>query len=156
MKMITSLLILGLTLSTFAQESIDPNFDSTKEVSELVKGLENLSASDYTLKIEEVRDKLEKYIENKKRVCDGDFSTVVLSRGERESDKKKSVKLSIEEREVCFRELKQVQQKYIESLFGAKKRYLVHLHQQRMNELEVAKEMAIKELNQTFNKKGRR
>ena len=69
---------------------------------------------------------------------------------------KKSVKLSKEEREVCFRELKQVQQKYIESLFEAKKRYVIHLHKQRLEELEKSKEEAIKELMKKFNKKGRR
>ena len=154
MKIIFSLFILSISLFSFSQD--DNQAGSKKQVTQLIENLKGLSPKEYTLKIEDVRDNLERYIENKKGVCKGDFSTVVLSRGEQESSNKKSVKLSKEEREVCFRELKQIQQTYIESLFEVKKRYLVYLHELRLNELEVAKEEAIKELMKTFNKKGRR
>jgi len=143
-------------LSLVQAEDISPQFDSTKEIIQLVNKLNKTAASDYVVKVDDIREKLEKYIEHKKRVCDGDFSTVILSKGENESDSKKPVKLSKEEKEVCFRELKQVQQKYIESLFNAKKNYMIHLHSLRLKELEESKEMALKNLMNSFNKKGRR
>ncbi|MBC98903.1 MAG: hypothetical protein CME63_14255 [Halobacteriovoraceae bacterium] len=154
--LILSLLFIFNGRAIWAQNDSLSQFDSTKEIIAIVSQLERLDPSEYILKIDDVREKLEKYFENKKRVCEGDFSTVVLTKGERESDTKKSVKLSKEEREVCLRELKQVQQKYIESLFEAKKRYVIHLHKQRLEELEKSKEEAIKELMKKFNKKGRR
>ena len=149
------LVFFGL-LSLVQAEDISPQFDSTKEIIQLVNKLNKTTATDYVIKVDDIREKLEKYIEHKKRVCDGDFSTVILSKGENESDPKKPVKLSKEEREVCFRELKQVQQKYIESLFVAKKNYMIHLHSLRLKELEESKQMALKNLMNSFNKKGRR
>ncbi len=143
-------------ISLVQAEDISPQFNSTKEIIQLVDKLSETTPSEYVIKVDDIRGKLEKYIEHKKRVCDGDFSTVILSKGENESDLKKSVKLSKEEREVCFRELKQVQQKYIESLFNAKKSYMIHLHSLRLKELEESKEMALKNLMNSFNKKGRR
>jgi hypothetical protein len=143
-----------LLLPLHAQEEVDVG--TSKEINQLITTLVDIPASEYTLKIDTTREKLEKYIENKKRVCDGDFSTVVLNRVEKDSDSKKLVKLSKEEREICFRELKQVQEKFIDSLFLAKKKYMIYLHEQRLAELEDSKEKALKELMNSFNKKGRR
>ncbi len=150
------ILVFFSFLSLVQAEDISPQLNSTKEINQLVNKLNKTAASDYVVQVDDIREKLEKYIEHKKRVCDGDFSTVILSKGENESDPKKPVKLSKEEREVCFRELKQVQQKYIESLFNAKKNYMIHLHSLRLKELEESKEMALKNLMNSFNKKGRR
>lgn len=155
-KIITSLFIsiFSLINITFAQEEVD-NSESTKEIVKVVSQLDKLSPENYMNKIDDIRERLEKYFDNKKRVCEGDFSTVVLTKGKR-NNKNDSVKLSKEEREVCFRELKRVQQKYIESLFGAKKKYIVHLHELRLKEFEKSKDRAIKNLSKKFNKKGRR
>jgi len=151
-RSIFSLMFLCLfSAGVWAQQS------STDEMEKLINEMGALVATDYILKVDDYRSNLERFIENKKGVCEGEFSTVILSRNDRESDNpKKPVKLTKEEREVCFRELKQIQQKYIEASYKAKKRYLIHLHELRLQELEHSKDSAIKDLTNRFNKKGRR
>lgn len=143
--------LISIPSRSWAEES------STDEMEKVINEMGALKAVDYIIKIDDYREKLERFIENKKGVCEGEFSTVILARGDRESETpKKPVKLTKEEREVCFRELKQIQQKYIEASYEAKKRYLVYLHEQRLQELERSKDAAIKDLTNRFNKKGRR
>ncbi len=159
MNRLITLFFISLFVSQalWAQQEAASGQDTSDEVELLIAGMGKISATEYNLKVDDIRGKLEKYIENKKRVCEGDFSTVILSKGERESGAaKKPVKLSKEEREVCFRELKQIQQKYIEASYEAKKRFLVYLHGERLKELEQSKEDALKHLINSFNKKGRR
>lgn len=140
-----------LSIDSYAQEG------TTDKMEKLISEMGGLSSTDYILKIDNYREKLERFIENKKGVCEGEFSTVILSRNDRvAADLKKPVKLTKEERAICFRELKQVQKKYIEASYEAKKRYLIYLHKMRLKELSLSKNNAIKELTNRFNKKGHR
>ncbi len=157
MRLLITLLFISPCFFLWAQENQAPKEENTNEMEQMISAMTEIAASEYTLRIDDVREKLEKYIENKKRVCEGSFSTVVLSKRDRETTTdSKPVKLSKEEREVCFRELKQIQQKYISASFEAKKKYLIHIHELRLKELEDSKERALKDLLNSFNKKGRR
>lgn len=127
-----------------------------KQVNEKLESLKSLSSEDYLLKVDSYRDELEKYIDHKKGVCEGEFSTVILSRSQDDTDKEAPLKLSKEEREICFRELKGLQETYLSSMYVAKRNYLIYLHEKRLKELEAAKNQAIKDLQERFNKKGRR
>ena len=95
-------------------------------------------------------------IEHKKRVCRGEFSTVILAEGvlpAKSKEEKPLNKLSRKEREVCFREMKSIQLSFIENMFGARKRYLDFLHQLRLKELDKAHKQALEELKSSFDKK---
>jgi len=131
-------------------------FEYTKKVAADLEKLKALAPKDYFQKVDDFRTELEKYFDHKKRVCEGEFSTVILSGSSENKQNKKPVKLSREERKLCFRELKALQVTFINNMYSARKRYLGFLHAKRIEELEKARENSIKSLQDSFNKKSRR
>lgn len=151
-------IILLLALNINAEESkIEGNiFEYTKKVHEQLNELRDISPSDYFKNVDTYRTDLEKYFDQKKRVCEGEFSTVILAGASETKPNQKPVKLKPEERKLCFRELKALQLTFINNMFAARKRYLDFLHKERNSELEKAREKAVKTLQDSFNKKSRR
>lgn len=146
------LITIGVSLGVSAQE--DGNiFDYTKRIHKSLEELKTLKPEDYFNNVDNYRIELEKFFDQKKRVCEGEFSTVILS--ESNSQEKKPVKLKPEERKLCFRELKALQLTFINNLFQARKKYLSFLHKKRIKELETARENAVKSLQRSFDKKRR-
>lgn len=141
----------------FAQEKNETNiFEYTKVIHQSLKKLKSVAPENYVIEVDEYRKDLEKYFDQKKRVCEGEFSTVIFE-GIKEGDsEKKPVKLKPEERKLCFRELKALQLTFINNMFIARKNYLEFLHNKRLKELEVARESAVKSLQGSFDKKSRR
>lgn len=164
--LIKSSVIFALCFSLYAQNSgankqVDAEaniFDYTKKVHQALKKLKDLPGENYFKEIDSYRSELEKYFDQKKRVCEGEFSTVILT-GVSQEDKKdaaKPVKLKPEERKLCFRELKALQLTFINNMYQARKRYLSFLHDKRLKELDSSREKAVKSLQDSFNKGSRR
>jgi hypothetical protein len=156
--MLKIILTLFISCGAFAQGDVVQSniFEYTKRVAADLEKLKNLEPKNYFQKVDDFRTELEKYFDHKKRVCEGEFSTVILSGGGESSQNKKPVKLSKEERKLCFRELKALQVTFINNMYSARKRYLAFLHAKRIEELEEARENSIKSLQDSFNKKSRR
>lgn len=160
------MIFLGTTFSLYAQDGVENKqvdveaniFDYTKKVHQALKKLKDLPGESYFKEIDNYRSELEKYFDQKKRVCEGEFSTVILT-GVPQEDKKntaKPVKLKPEERKLCFRELKALQLTFINNMYQARKRYLTFLHDKRLEELDLSREKAVKSLQDSFNKGSRR
>lgn len=154
---ILAILFLCFSRLVFGQEKNETNiFEYTKVIHESLKKLKSVQPENYVIEVDEYRKDLEKYFDQKKRVCEGEFSTVIFE-GIKDGDtEKKPVKLKPEERKLCFRELKALQLTFINNVFVARKNYLEFLHKKRLKELEVARENAVKSLQGSFDKKSRR
>jgi hypothetical protein len=139
-------------MSSFAQDSEKNIFEYTREMYKKVNSISELKPEEFNGKIAEIRVEIDKYIEHKKGVCQGDFSTVILEQSQAE---KSEYKLTKSEQELCYRELKALQITYINKLFTARKNYLDHLHAQRIKKLGAVREEALKQLQSTFDKKVR-
>ena len=161
------LVLLLLTFSVQAQNqekteadltTYASTFEYTKKIQKEIEEVKQLSADKFFKNIDRYRESIEKYFDHKKRVCNGEFSTIILTEGV-ESKNTKVNKLSIEERKLCFREMKALQTTYINYMFLARKRYLDFLHERRIAELMEARKQAIDSLQSSFtpkNKKRRR
>jgi hypothetical protein len=160
-KLLLPLLFIS---SVLAEEVIETPFQYTKKIHNELQKLKTLGPMDYFSKIDGFRTELEKYFEHKKRVCEGEFSTIILAPAEAErpdqkrqkKDEGSRKKLTKEERKLCFRELKALQVTYIHNLYLARKKFLVYLHRKRLKELEDSREAAIKRLQSSFSKGKRR
>lgn len=137
-------------LTTYAS-----TFEYTKKIQKEIEEVRDLPADKFFKNIDNYRQSIEKYFEHKKRVCNGEFSTIILTEGV-ESKKAKVNKLSIEERKLCFREMKALQTTYINYMFLARKRYLDFLHERRIAELMEARKQAIDSLQSSFTPKDKK
>lgn len=159
-----SLIIIIFNLSINAQINapIDPDkepqnsFEYTQKVKKSLEDLKGLVGKDYYQKVDQYRALLEKYMDHKKRVCEGEFSTVILLE-ENESSKNKppsksNNKLSKDERKLCYRELKALQVTFIDNMFHARKNYLNYLHEEQLKALEDAREKSIKNIQSSFTR----
>lgn len=103
-------------------------------------------------KLPSYREQMNKYIDYKKSICSGEFSTSVLDdQGSTSSRVSTKRKLQAEERQLCLRELKTVQLNFIESMFVARKNYILSVQAKQLEELAKIKESAIQNLNKTTN-----
>ena len=148
-------LILLLSVCVGAKEK-EPEeiFEYTGQVKAELEAIVNLSPEVYFQEIDKYRSVIEKYIEHKKRVCEGDFSTMVLDdkKGGASAEHKESKKLSAEEKKLCFKELKALQITFINHMFLARKKYLDYLHSIRIMELTNSKKKIIKSLQDRFSR----
>ncbi len=162
MKMWPVVLVSAMVLSfqfesrLKAQEEGETPFEYTKRIHSELKEIKQLKPEEYFQRIDTYRTHLEKYIEHKKRVCEGEFSTIILAGGEKAerlpNPRRSSNKLTREERKLCFRELKALQITFINNMFLSRKKYLDYLHQDRIGQLQKARENAIKSLNRSFSR----
>ncbi len=143
-----------LSSSTYGQDAPEKNiFEYTREMYKKVNSISDLNPEDFNGKIANIRNEIDRYVEHKKGVCQGEFSTVILEQSQAE---KSDYKLTKTEQELCYRELKALQITYINKLFTARKNYLDFLHTERIKQLSTVREDALKQLQATFNKKVRR
>jgi len=128
--------------------------ENTKIIRKSLESLKDLEAKNYSNKIDDFRADLEKYFDHKKRVCDGEFSTVLLGSEKATVGKvvKKRVRLSRSERRLCFRELKALQVTFVNNMYLARKRYLNFLHDKRLKDLEDSRDATIKSLHLSFKR----
>ena len=124
--------------------------DYARQVRTLIESLKTLAPQDFVATAEKLVPLIEKYIERKKRVCQGEFSTIVLNGQEEENGQVQ--KLSPEEIKLCYQELKAIEVGYINNLFMARKRYLDYLHVLRIEELTRDRDAALKDIQQAAAK----
>lgn len=137
------------TSSNLADET---PFEVTQEIRTELEILKNLKVDEFPNKIEKIRNDIETYIEHKGRVCNGEFSTIVLTdKGESSKNALPRNKLSKEERKLCFKELKAIHSTYINNLFLARKNYLEFIHTKRTDELDRSREEAVKKLQKLYD-----
>ncbi len=156
----TLLKIVLYAIMAFGQSEVDEApktpFEYTKKIYNELEEIKKIKPEDYFSRIDEYRVGLEKYIDHKKRVCEGEFSFIILNDPKVSNNKnmsQKKNKLSKEEQALCFRELKALQITFINNMFVARKKYLDYLHTRRIDELQSTRDKAVKELNKQFNKR---
>lgn len=151
MKKILILIPLFFASHVFSEDLIGENsFEYTRKMYAKVEEISKLTPDEFELKINQIRADIDRYVEHKKGVCQGDFSTVILGSTNTSNTE---FKLSKAEQELCYRELKALQITYINNLYDARKKFLDSLHQQRLKQLSLVREEALKQLQSTFDKK---
>jgi hypothetical protein len=147
------LLFVGTIFAQAQKSENETSFEYTNRVKRELNELENLKAEDYFQKADTYREIIEKYLDHKRRVCSGEFSTVVISaQNSTISNEGVKTSLSRDEKRLCYRELKAIQITFINNMYQARKKYLDYLHETRINELSKAREEAVKSLNASFSK----
>lgn len=148
--------IFFITKTIFAQVTPAPmhSFDYTRQMYAKVAEIAKLSPAEFELKINSIRADIDRYVEHKKGVCQGEFSTVILGASTTPiASPTGEFKLSKTEQELCYRELKALQITYVNNLYEARKNFLNYLHTQRIKELGKVREEALIQLQSTFDKK---
>lgn len=143
------LFLFTLSLSAMAQEqSVAPE---SVAIQTRIKSLEELKPESFSQDVESLRAVLDRYFDNKKRVCNGEYSTMVLNAAEEMGKAaEEGRKLSKDERKVCFREMKNLQVNYINALYVARRKYVTWLQERQLDELAKVKDEAIKRLQTNF------
>lgn len=152
--MMLFIILIYSTQLSFAQVSSTSPFEYTQKIRERLSQLESLSSDQYLLQIEGFRTDMERYFDHKKRVCNGEFSTVILSESGSRANEQNN-RLTADEKKLCFRELKAMQSTYLNSLYSARERYLDELHKNRKTDLQKARARALQELDASFAKQIR-
>jgi len=130
----------------------ETSFEFTQRIKVELDNIANIQPEKYIAEVDQYRETIEKFIEHKKRVCSGEFSTMILRSMEAETSKERQ-KLTREERKLCYREIKAFQITFINNMFNARKKYLNYLHTQRLIDLENTKIKVIKSLRAKFDPK---
>ena len=132
----------------FAQEK--SSFEYTQEIHKKIEELKGLNPLSYQVRVYELKSDLENFFSHKKKVCNGEFSSVILTESLREGG---NDKLTKEEKKLCFRELKALQTSFVNNLFIARRKYLNWGHEKNLSDLSAEREKAIFSLKESFNKK---
>ena len=148
MKFLSTILFLVISLNGFSEEKT--SFEYTKEIHTKISELTRVQPSSYQARVYELKSELERFFSHKKKVCNGEFSSVILTDSLEEGG---SNKLTKEEKELCFRELKALQTTFINNLFIARKNYLQWGHDKNLSDLNEERVKAILSLKESFAKK---
>lgn len=132
--------------------TLQDNLEYTKKIQGELEQIKNLAATKYIQDIDQYRVAIDRYIEHKKRVCNGEFTTSVLEEEQSSKDSKFRRKLNSGERKLCFREMKALQVTMINNMYIARKRFLEYMHEERMKELSLARDKVMAELQNTFSR----
>ena len=132
-------------------------FEYTRRISKVIDSIDKIKLDEFSNRIDEVSETLEKYFEYKKGVCRGEFSTIIFQESQ---NSRTNFKLTKKEQLLCFRELKALQVKYITKIFKVRKNYLEYMHTKRLEELKKVRAKALEDVQQAFqdtsSKKKRR
>lgn len=148
-KTLTLPFIILFSLSSLAQPEAKTDKEISKEMYEKIETVKEYAPSDYVTKTQSLRKEIDRYIELKKGVCSGDFSTFVLTQKDLEESRRKLTNL---EKDLCFRELRAFQVTYLNNLFVAKKNYLNYLHEERLKKLDEIRDESLRNLKSTYDK----
>ena len=141
--MLKILLLLTLQLSfAYGQKTT-----RLEEVVQKIAKLQKLSPSNFSKKVKSFSKDIEKLLSYRKKVCSGEFSTLVL--GDQGSEESSFKKLSKEEIRLCFGQLIDVQKSYITVLYDKRIEYLQFFHHERIKKLQRAKIESIAELTKS-------
>ena len=130
MKKILTLTFILMSSSLFGEEVI--RFES------LLTKLNEVSVETFVKKIDKVKGEFDRYFTNKSRICQGEFSTIVL--GETPSEESESTKLSKSEIKACLSNLANERMVYIDAIYKQRENYLKFLHKKQLEQLAKSKE----------------
>ncbi len=146
-------LFMTFILCTQLSFGVDTKELSNKEISKemyaKIEEVKTLTPDIYVTKTQSLRREIDNYIDLKKGVCSGDYSTFVLDHKDLESSQHKLTKA---EKDLCYRELRAFQVTYLNNLFIAKKNYLNFLHEERLKKLEEIRNETLRSLKATYDK----
>ena len=151
MKVLITLITFLYINFSFAEDV--SSFEYTKRIHNRIDELPKVTPSSYQVRVYELKQELEQFFSHKKKVCNGEFSSVILSDSSSNLATSNN-KLSKEEKELCFRELKALQTSFINNLFLARRNYLEWGHKKNLEDLNKEREQAITSLKKSFNKKS--
>ena len=153
-KTILAFYLLGYSFCSWAVpespigiENKEFGFDKVKNN---ITKIKTLKPENYLSSIDSFRKSIDRFIRYKRRVCNGEFSSLVLENGETVKGEKE--RLTEEEKVICFRELKSIQEEFIKNMFEARVKFLDHLHEKQILDLKKAKEELLKSLDKTFRR----
>ena len=104
-----------------------------------IKELELIGPLDFPKEVKSYRNMVENYIENRRKVCRGEYSPLIITSEKNTSNEQLNFHKNKRLRFDCLNDLKKIEIEFIKSMYIAKRNYLNYLHQQRMIELETAK-----------------
>ena len=146
---LTLLYISSMTIFAKAKKS---SFEYTTEIHKKISDIKIVSPDNFIAELEDLKADLENFFDHKRKVCNGEFSSLILVASS--SKDGGGNKLSAQERNLCFRELKALQSTYINNLFIARKRFLSWSFEKSIKNLDSERAKAIKSLQESFEKKG--
>ena len=118
--------------------------------------LKSFGHEDYRKKIGEVSKKMDRYLSYQKKICLGEFSTLIFEEKKKGKGQEVMKKLSRQERDLCLRSLIEMQRNYIEISFDKRGEFFEAIHRERMENLRLQKKKALKELRTSKKKKRSR
>lgn len=124
-------------------------FTYSAQILEKIEHLKDLQPQEFLKEVNEYRKDVELFIINKKKVCNGEYSVLILAEGKSNGNQEHK-KLTPEERLFCFRELKAIQVSYINNLYQARKRYLEDIHKKTLDDLFNTRSDIVKEFEDAF------
>lgn len=132
------------------------DLQATRDAQAEIQAISEIAPENFPREVRRLRQSVERFFDHKKRVCNGEFSTVILNpvevTGEMVLSEEIVVrKLNAQERRICFREMQEMQRLYINNTFQARKRYLDFIHEERIKELDKARRQALDEIEQSFS-----
>lgn len=135
-----------------AQSSVN---DALKKMNSLIVELREADADKFIEKSSEYRERILAFIEKKRKICNGEFTSAILDGGVISSDHSIK-KLSAEEKEACYHELKVFHGKFLKSYHFSRKKYLEWVHGERLKNLDKAYQASVDDLEKSYQKSGRR
>jgi hypothetical protein len=114
------------------------------DVAASLEKLEKLSPEKFINEIAPIREGLQQYMLNKKRVCQGEFTERAIKTEGTEK------KLNDKEKVACLSELKSFEVLFIEALYNSRKRFLEYNHVKQLQELKLVRESSLKDLNKKY------
>jgi hypothetical protein len=106
---------------------ISKSLADEESISEKIQKLSQLPAENYSLEIDTFVSFFEKVIDKKTFFCQSE--------------------VSMEEKKKCRGEIKQLRSNYLNSIYIARKNYLIYLHNRRLEDLENEKQNMLKVIN---------
>lgn len=100
----------------------------------IIQSLNSLEIKTLSKNLPEIEESMDRYITYKKRICSGEFSTLVLDEDNETGENERS--LTKEEKELCLRNLIEDQKTFINSFYKRKKEFAKYLYDQRLSNLE--------------------
>lgn len=134
------LCIFFLLFGAYPLQGVEPEQSpSIVRFEDLLGRLNKLEQENFLEDVENVKNLFDKYFSNKSRVCQGEFTTMVLGVEEQESNEK----LSQSEIKACLTKLANERMVYIDAIYEKRKKYLVYLHQKQIEQLNKTKEFEV-------------
>jgi hypothetical protein len=150
-------IILNFPVIAVTTDSISP-FEYTQQTKLRLDQLKLLPPEKYLEEMESYRKSIERYIQHKKGVCNGEFSVFILS-GQKvnpnpNEDDSKDERLSQHERLLCFRELKALHVTFVNNSFAARRRFIKYQHQQLLVGLDRVREKVIDGIHKSYSEQS--